>query len=55
MSAIGFDPYTSPEMCMDAYDVSVVSDDEQLLLSKPENRQKFMTALREFTNFYLQG
>jgi len=55
MSAVGFDTYTSLKMFMDAYDVSVVNDQGQFLLSSPENRQNFMTALREFTNFYLEG
>jgi multiple sugar transport system substrate-binding protein len=55
MSASGFDTYTSLKMFMDAYDVAVVKESGQFLLGMPENRQRFIMALREFTNFYLQG
>lgn len=55
MSAVGFDTYISLKMFMDAYNVAVVDDEGQFLLRLPENRQRFITALQEFTNFYLQG
>lgn len=55
MSAIGFDTYTSLKMFMDAYDVEVVNEAGQFLLAVPENRQRFITALQEFTSFYVQG
>ena len=55
MSAIGFDTYTSLRMFMDAHNVNVVNESGEFLLRKPENRQQFITALQEFTNFYLQG
>jgi len=55
MSSSGFDTYTSLMMFMDAHNVSVVDPSGQLLLAAPENRQRFIEALSEFTSFYLQG
>lgn len=55
MSAIGFDTYTSLMMFLDAHNVAVVNEEGQLLLETPENRQKFIEALREYTSFYLTG
>lgn len=55
MSAIGFDTYTSLMMFLDAHNVAVVNDTGQLLLEESENRQRFIEALTEYTNFYLQG
>lgn len=55
MSAVGFDTYISLKMFMDAHNVAVVDDEGQFLLRLPENRQRFITALQEFTNFYTQG
>lgn len=55
MSATGFDTYTSFIMFLDAHNVNVVSSEGELLLDAPENRQKLMTALDEYTQFFLKG
>ncbi len=55
MSDIGFDTYTSLLMFLDSYNVAVVNEAGQFLLEMPENRQRFVSALSEYTSFYLQG
>jgi multiple sugar transport system substrate-binding protein len=55
MSQVGFDTYTSLRMFLDAHDVGVVNEAGQFLLELPENRQRFINALTEYTNFYLKG
>ncbi|MEC4814852.1 MAG: ABC transporter substrate-binding protein [Scytonema sp. PMC 1069.18] len=55
MSAIGFDTYTSLMMFIDAYNVNIVNKEGQFLLAEPDNRQRFIDALEEYTRFYLEG
>lgn len=55
MSASGVDTFTSLRWFLDAYDATVVSSDGELVLPAPENRQKFVAALKEYTRFYQQG
>lgn len=55
MSSIGFDTYASLMMFLDAYNVEVVSPDGDFLLDAPENRQRMIAALEEFTGFFQSG
>ncbi|HEY9645673.1 MAG TPA: ABC transporter substrate-binding protein [Chroococcidiopsis sp.] len=55
MSAIGFDTYTSLMMFLDAYDVEAVSAGGEFLLDVPENRQRMIAALDEYTGFFTDG
>lgn len=55
MSPIGFDTYTSFMMFLDAHNVEVVSADGQFLLEEPTNQQQLLTALDEYTRFFLDG
>lgn len=55
LSESGFDTYTSLMMFFDAYDVEVVNDEGEFLLPAPEQRQKAIAALTEFTNFFAEG
>lgn len=55
MSAIGFDTYTSFLMFLDAYNVEVINNEGEFLLAAPENRQRMVTALTEFTRLFLDG
>jgi multiple sugar transport system substrate-binding protein len=55
MSSIGFDTYASFMMFLDAYDVEVLSPDGDFLLDAPENRQRMIAALEEFTGFFKAG
>lgn len=55
MSSIGFDTYTSLLMFLDAYNVGVVDEVGEFLLEMPENRQRFIAALSQYTSFYTQG
>lgn len=55
MSAIGFDTYTSFLMFLDAYNVEVLSPDGEFLLDAPQNRQRMIAALEEFTRFFQEG
>lgn len=55
MSASGVDTFTSLRWFLDAYNATVVSNDGELVLPSPENRQKFVAALKEYTSFYQQG
>ncbi len=55
MSTVGFDTYTSLMMFLDAHNVSVVNDKGELLLDETSNRQGFIDALEEYTQFYRDG
>ena len=55
MSDIGFDTYTCLMMFLDAHNVAVVSDEGELLLPEPENRRRMITAVDEYTRFFLEG
>lgn len=55
MSALGFDTYTSLMMFLDAYNVTVVNSEGKFLLEAPENRQRMIAALDEYTRFFLEG
>jgi multiple sugar transport system substrate-binding protein len=55
MSDIGFDTYTSLMMFFDAYNVELVNAEGEFLLPAPENRQKAIAALTEFTGFFTEG
>lgn len=55
MSATGVDTFTSLRWFLDAYNTTVVSDAGELVLPEPENRQKLVEALKEYTGFYQQG
>lgn len=55
MSATGVDTFTSMRWFLDAYNATVVSDEGSLVLPEPENRQKFVEALKQYTGFYQQG
>lgn len=55
MSDIGFDTYTCLMMFLDAHNVEVISTEGDLLLAEPENRQRMITALDEYTRFFLEG
>lgn len=55
MSAIGVDTFTSLRWFLDAYNTTVVTQDGQLALPEPENRQKLIEVLKEYTGFYQQG
>lgn len=55
MSSVGFDTYTSLLMFLDAYNVAVVNEVGEFLLEMPENRQRFIAALSQYTGFYTQG
>ncbi|MBE9182746.1 carbohydrate ABC transporter substrate-binding protein [Oculatella sp. LEGE 06141] len=55
MSSVGFDTYTSLMMFLDAYNVAVVNSEGEFLLEEPANRQRLITALDEYTRFFLDG
>lgn len=55
MSAIGFDTYTCLMMFLDAHNVQVVSKEGEFLLAESHNRQRMITALNEYTSFFLDG
>lgn len=55
MSSIGFDTYTSFLMFLDAYNVEVINSEGEFLLDAPQNRQRMIAALEEFTRFFQEG
>ncbi|MGG6298328.1 ABC transporter substrate-binding protein [Leptolyngbya sp. AN02str] len=55
MSTVGFDTYTSLMMFLDAHNVEAVNADGEFLLEAPENRQRMIAALDEYTRLYLDG
>ncbi|HEY9622127.1 MAG TPA: ABC transporter substrate-binding protein [Crinalium sp.] len=55
MSDSGVDTFTSLRWFLDAHNATVVSDRGELVLPEPENRQKFVDVLQEYTGFYQQG
>ncbi|MBD2552280.1 carbohydrate ABC transporter substrate-binding protein [Limnothrix sp. FACHB-708] len=55
MSSIGFDTYTSLMMFLDAYNVEVVTPEGEFSLEDPQNRQRMIAALDEFTRFFTEG
>ncbi|MDX2215883.1 MAG: ABC transporter substrate-binding protein [Oculatellaceae cyanobacterium bins.114] len=55
MSASGVDTFTSLRWFLDAHNATVVSNDGELVLPQPDNRQKFIDVLQEYTGFYQQG
>jgi multiple sugar transport system substrate-binding protein len=55
MSASGVDTFTSLRWFLDAHNAQVVSNNGELVLPEPENRQKLVDVLKEYTQFYQQG
>jgi multiple sugar transport system substrate-binding protein len=55
MSPIGYDTYTSLMMFLDAHNVTLVNNEGQFLLETSDNRKRFIDALTEYTQFYLEG
>lgn len=55
MSDSGVDTFTSMRWFLDAYGVTVVSQDGELVFPEPENRQLFIEALKAYTGFYQKG
>ncbi|MGK7926714.1 MAG: extracellular solute-binding protein [Spirulina sp.] len=54
MSAF-YDTFMSLRWFLDAHNATVVSDEGELVLPEPENRQKLVEVLEEYTEFYRQG
>ncbi|MEB3211338.1 MAG: ABC transporter substrate-binding protein [Leptolyngbyaceae bacterium] len=55
MSEEGVDTFTSLRWFLDAHATTIVSPDGELMLPEPDNRQKFIDVLREYTGFYRRG
>lgn len=55
MSASGVDTFTSLRWFLDAHGATVVDQNGALVLAEPENRQKFVAALQNYTDLYQQG
>jgi multiple sugar transport system substrate-binding protein len=55
MSSIGFDTYTSLMMFLDAYNVEVITREGEFSLEDPQNRQRMIAALDQFTRFFKEG
>lgn len=55
MSDISYDTYVCFMMFLDAHNVQVVSEEGDFLLAKSTNRQRMITALDEYTSYFLNG
>lgn len=55
MSDIGTDTFLFFEEFLEAYDVNILDSKGKLLLSDPNNREKFIKALKKYTEFYNGG
>lgn len=55
MSDISYDTYVCFMMFLDAYNVQVVSEEGDFLLTEPNNRQRMIAALDEYTGYFLDG
>lgn len=55
MSIPGFDTYVGLMMFLDAHNVQVINADGEFLLAESNNRQRMITALDEYTRFFLDG